>query len=298
MNLGRWTRQRLGIEPHHAQGKSDPPPPPDYRGAAQEQGQANLDAAIATGIMNRPNQVNPLGSQTWTQTGTQYVNGRAIPMYTGTTSLTEDGQQLFDKNLSLQKGMMDLGDQSLVNAQSALNKPFDPTANRDAIVDAMYNRSKRLLDPYYAQQDEANESRLIAKGFSVGNKGYTDARADFQRGKDNAYMDAQDRAMTSGAQQAIQEALISRQQPLTELNAIRTGAMPTLPQFGNQAQAGGVGAAPIAGAASAAGDYAGDVYNAKVGQENALMGTAATLGAGYLGGSALGASLGGAALFF
>ena len=48
-------------------GKGKPPPAPDYVGAAQQQGQANLETAIAQGKMNNPNVTGPYGSQnvTW-----------------------------------------------------------------------------------------------------------------------------------------------------------------------------------------------------------------------------------------
>lgn len=45
-------------------GKSSPPPAPDYAGMAKEQGQANLDAAIATGKLNNPQVISPYGTQT------------------------------------------------------------------------------------------------------------------------------------------------------------------------------------------------------------------------------------------
>lgn len=41
-----------------------PPPAPDYVGAAQAQGQANLDAAKVEGQINNPNVISPYGSQT------------------------------------------------------------------------------------------------------------------------------------------------------------------------------------------------------------------------------------------
>lgn len=45
------------------------PAAPDYTAAAQAQGQANLAAARLTTQLNRPNQITPWGTQTWTQGG-------------------------------------------------------------------------------------------------------------------------------------------------------------------------------------------------------------------------------------
>jgi hypothetical protein len=50
-----------------------PPPAPDYAGAAQQQGQANLAAARLQTQLNRPNQITPWGTQTWYQG--QYPQG-------------------------------------------------------------------------------------------------------------------------------------------------------------------------------------------------------------------------------
>lgn len=47
----------------------NPPPAPDFRRAAEAQGQANIDAAIAQGKINNPNVVSPYGTQTVTWGG-------------------------------------------------------------------------------------------------------------------------------------------------------------------------------------------------------------------------------------
>lgn len=49
-----------------------PPPTPDYRGAAEAQGKANVDAAITQGKINNPNVINPYGSQTVTWGGGKF----------------------------------------------------------------------------------------------------------------------------------------------------------------------------------------------------------------------------------
>ena len=48
----------------------DPPPPPDYSSLARQQAALNEGAANAQTWANRPNQVNPYGSVTWTNTPT------------------------------------------------------------------------------------------------------------------------------------------------------------------------------------------------------------------------------------
>lgn len=50
-------------------GKSDPPPSPDYTGAAKETAAGNLEAARVAAQANRVNQYTPQGSLVYTQTG-------------------------------------------------------------------------------------------------------------------------------------------------------------------------------------------------------------------------------------
>ncbi len=47
-----------------------PPPAPDYRGAAQAQGAANVETAIVEGTMNRPDIYSPYDVTRWTDVGT------------------------------------------------------------------------------------------------------------------------------------------------------------------------------------------------------------------------------------
>lgn len=47
----------------------DPPPAPNYAQAAQDQGKANINAAIAQGKINNPNVISPYGNQTVTWGG-------------------------------------------------------------------------------------------------------------------------------------------------------------------------------------------------------------------------------------
>lgn len=263
-------------------GQPSAPTPPDYAGAAQQQGQSNLDAAIATGIMNRPNQSNPYGTQTWTQSGSTDVNGRAIPNWTSNVNLSPVGQGLFDSFQKQQTQLASLGDTAMGAVQNTINSPLDLDKNRSALVDSYYKQQTRLMDPRYAQDEDNMRSDLVNRGFSVGNAGYTRATDNFQRNKDAAYQQAGDYANTQGAQQAIQEALIARNQPMQELNALRTGAMPQVPTFGAQTQAGQVAGAPVFAGAQAAGNAAVQNYGIQSGNYNNMMNGLASLGSAYM----------------
>lgn len=269
--------------------KPDPPAPPDYAAAAKQQGQDNLNAAIATGVLNRPNEVNPFGSRTWDQTGTYMVDGKEVPIFTGTTSLTDVGQNLLNKDLNLKTGLMDLGQQSLDRVGAGMSSPIDfsgatpaNAGNRDAVTNALYERHKRMLDPQFEQRADAMRSDLANRGFSVGDKGYETAIGNFNRSRDEAYDNARTSSIAAGGveaqrdfqtslagrQQDISEILAQRKLPLEEMNAIRTGAMPQVPSFQPYAGAGPVNAAPTFAGAQATGNAAmqqfgieSDMYN-------------------------------------
>lgn len=91
---------------YHGGGKGSAPPTPDYKGAAQAQGQANVDAAIASAKLSNPNIINPYGSQTVTygsgSTFDQSGYDQALKAYQ--TGLAGSGGQ----SQSLPQGMLDV----------------------------------------------------------------------------------------------------------------------------------------------------------------------------------------------
>lgn len=268
--------------------KPDAPAAPDYAGAAQAQGGADVQTAIVNALLGRPSQITPYGTQTWSQTGTSTVPGAGgqpsieIPQLTSNINLTPEGQQLFDADTQARLGLSNLGQQILPQVQDALASPLDlsslPEDYNQTVADALYSRSARYLDPQWSQAESDTRTRLANSGFSQQNEGYGKEISNFQDSKDRAYGAARDTATAEGErigtaqrQQAIQEILLQRQNPLSELNAVRTGAQPNLPQFA-QYPSGTAQPAPIAGATAASGQYAGDLYNSQVGTYNSQMG--------------------------
>lgn len=280
-------------------GKPSAPEAPDYRGAAQQEGQASVQTAIANAILNRPNQSSPYGSQTWSQNGVTQIPaygdqpGVAVPNYESQINLTPEGQQLFDADTAIKLGLAQAGQTSLGQVQSSLSTPFDmsglPADYNQKVADAMYSRSTANLDPDWQQAEERQKNQLINAGFSVGNEGYTKAFDDFERRKAGAYGDARDRSIIAGTEfgqrdrnQAISELLLRRTQPLTELNALRTGAAPQMPAFASGNVGANAQAPNLLGATQAQGQANNDIYNADVGTYNSNMQTAGGLGAAAL----------------
>ena len=101
-------------------GKSSPspPPPPDYAGAAQAQGTANLETAVAQNYMSNPNVYGPLGNQV--------VTFGANNQPTITQNLTPAAQATLNSQQQVQQGLANLGTQGLTQAGGLLSTPFKP----------------------------------------------------------------------------------------------------------------------------------------------------------------------------
>lgn len=110
--------------------------------------------------------------------------------------------------------------------------------------DAAYNNATRYLDPQIAQQQAALEARLAEQGFVPGTPGYKQAMGNFQDTNQRAYAAARDTATLQGFSQGnnqfnqslsnanlnnsasreqLAQLLAERNQPLNELNALKTG---------------------------------------------------------------------------
>lgn len=279
-------------------GKGDAPAAPDYVGAAKQEGAASAQTALINAILGRPNQATPYGTQKWSQSGTFNVPsiggqpGFDIPLLSSSMEFTPGGKNLFDAEMRARQGLADVSGDVLGDVQRSLSQPFSiegmPDDYNQQVADAIYNRSARYMDPQFAQSEDKLRSDLVNRGFSVGTQGYTDAFNNFADAKDRAYATARDTAQVTGAQQglrerqqSIQEMLLERTQPLSELSSLMTGSAPQMPQFGQYGQ--GTAQAPnILGATQAGAQHGIDIYNADVGSQNALMGTLGQLGSAGL----------------
>jgi hypothetical protein len=270
------------------------PAAPDYVGAANAQGQANLEAARISARLNNPNVTNPYGTQTVTWNGDQ-------PNVTQT--LSPEQQALYSKQ-SLNQGLLaDLGTQGAQSLQGIVGRPVDfsgapQTGNyedvRKSVIDAMMSRAN---EDYGKQTDQSN-SDLIAAGIPVGSKAYADRQQMIERSRNDARTQAEAAGGAEAARaygidadrrrQAIQEYLAQRQTPLNEISALNSGSQVTNPfAMPGVSQSSQVAPAPLFGAATAQGNYNTDIYNADVSQRNALM-----QGLFGLGGAAVAGSMG------
>jgi hypothetical protein len=288
--------------------KPEAPPPPDLVGAAQAQGRANENSALASNYLNQVNQVGPNGSLTYRYDqngGFTLPDGTHIPAVTATTTLSPDQQHLLDQQNQISGSLNDLASRGInyvsdATSHSPTASQFNPLIQtapasgndqRDAITNAYMQR----LQPQIDQDRAALETKLANQGISQGSDAYNNAEREFQQGVNDQRTSAllagdQQQQMlfnqglagsqfvNQAQQQAIQEANYFQTQPLSVLNALRTGNQPTMPQFGNVAGGAQIQAAPIYQATADQYAAAMQNYNAQLQQSSGLMSGIAGLG--------------------
>lgn len=238
-----------------------PPPAPDYTGAALQQQKSQFVS-----------QNTPYGSLT-------YKNDPHSPSgYGSTITLNPQAQSALDQQMRLSGQMGNLAESQLGNVQQQFAKPFDMNSV-NAVSDKAYGALTSRLDPQWAARQEQFDSQMANQGIPVGSEAYTNARREFDQGRNDAYQQANLAAIQT-MPQTYQLASSVREQPLNELNALRTGAQVQNPQFQTYGQS------PLLQATGLQGQYGTDVYNQQMAQRNALtsglFGLGGTLGAAAL----------------
>lgn len=221
--------------------KPKAPPAPDYVGAAQAQGQANIAAGQQTASLSNPNITNPYGSQSVTYTPTG-PNGDYQPNIT--QSLNPQAQQTLDAQQRVQTGLANLGEQGLGVAQNVLGQPFNyngpgiqtslgnygqANGNLDlsGVAKAPVNAGETgqqailsRLNPQIQQNNAALTQQLANQGISSGSEAYNNAMRVQGQNNNDLY--------TQAALQGIGLDMSANQQGYNQ--ALQSG------QFGNQAQ--------------------------------------------------------------
>ena len=162
--------------------KATPPPVPDYAGAAQQQGAANIEAARATAKLGNPNIYGPLGNQTVSYEGD-------IP--TIRQSLTPDAQATLGAQQGVERSLAELGQQGVAQAKSILGTPFNPNLPG--------------IDTSIAE----SVSPVNQAAFNAGSAQRSVAGPTFQQGIDTSGI----AAMPVNAGMTGQQAIMSRLQP-------------------------------------------------------------------------------------
>lgn len=258
------------IDPFFAAGyhkdSPSPPPAPDYAGAAQATAAGNLEAAKYATAANRVNQYSPYGSEVYAQGN---PGSDTDPQWSKTINLSPVGQQLLDYQNQAALGLGQQTGQALNRVNQSLSQPFDYSSVGD-IQNAAQGAITSRLDPLWQQREQQTNTQLINQGLRPGSEAYTNAMRDFNTGRNDAYQ----QAILAGINtmpQTYQMASALRNQPLNELNALRTGSQVTNPTFQQVPQQQTTTGANQLGAAQLQGQSGLDQYNAATGSNNSFM---------------------------
>ena len=223
-----------------------PPPAPDYAGAAVAQQKSQMSS-----------QYTPYGSQVYSP------DGNSPSGYRSDISLDPRAQGTLNSQMDLSRNLGNLAQGQLGRVNEQYSQPMDLSSVQD-VADRSYADQTSRLDPQWEQRKKAFDQQMANQGITAGGEAYDNAARSFGEQRNDAYTQARQQA-TANMPQTYQLANSIYQQPLNQLNAIRTGAQIQNPQFTQQP------GAPMLGAAQAQNQYDMGLYNSQVGSQNSFM---------------------------
>jgi hypothetical protein len=235
------------------------PPPPDYRAAARETAEGDLNAARANAAANRVNQVTPYGSLTYSQNPD--LDSFGNPTFTATQTLSPVQQQLLDYQNQTSIGLGELTGKGLNYVEKMLDNPFT-TSNLASLGfdpgQSYQDAYMKRLEPQRQQGRERLEQQLANSGIQLGTEAYDRAIRNYDQKENDLLLGATTQGFNTGLsarQQGFNEAAYQRNEPLNTLNAVRTGAQVTNPSYVSVPQQPATRGADMLGAATAQGNY-------------------------------------------
>lgn len=229
-------------------GKSAPSQPApiivDAGKSASSQATFNKEAGLQQRALNMVDQYTPQGSTTYSPTGTET---EGIPGMKVTQTLSPEQQRLYDMSTRLSQQYGDIGESQLGKVAGSLSDPFSTASLGDAPQINEATRSSTLANMMARQQPQmdrdraALETQLANQGFMAGTEGYKSAMDERNRAMNDMYLGADIGAgaemanmyglESTARDKAINEMLMQRNQPMSELSALMSGSQPTSPQF-------------------------------------------------------------------
>ena len=263
--------------------KPDTPATPDYTGAANATSAGNVEAIKAQTQANRVNTYTPYGSVEYT-----HGVGDNPDAWTSTTNLSPAQQKILDQSQSLQTSFGDIAQSALPQVQDAVTKGIDWNALPASQINAGQTAQDAImsrLEPQFANEKKANETRLANQGIYEGSEAYGGSMNQLAQQKNDAYVQAALQGMNVGTQarqQGLSEQQLAANMPINLVNALRTGTQVVTPQGANVTPAGNAGGTDYTTAANNA--YQAAIGNSNVANSryNSNVNSAATLGSGLL----------------
>ena len=210
-----------------------PPQPPDPKETAAASTGTNVATAIANANLGNVNQVTPDGTLTYDQTGTYtekdpYTGlSYDVPRYTATQTLSPEQQAIADQTNGAKLNFSTIANNQSGVLQNTLSAPVDLSSS---------NVEKYINDHYsddFNKQWDQNQSTLLGKlanqGIGIGSDAYSKALDDFNTSKASAW----DNLYGDQRNNAVQNILTERNQPLNEITALLSGSQVSQPNYVN-----------------------------------------------------------------
>jgi len=268
-------------------GKPKAPKAPDPKATAAAQTGTNVSTALANAQLQNVNQYGPDGSVTYSTDGystfTDPTSGAtySIPRYTQTTTLSAAQQAIKNKNDAASGNLADIAANQSGFLKNYLSKPVD--LSNEATEARLMELGRKRLDPAIAQRDEDLRTRLANQGIKAGSDAYGRELDTFNQGTNDAYTSL----LLNGRQQAVQEALTERNQPLNEIIGLMGGTQVGVPQFGATPNQPSLPTVDYAGLVQSNYQNQQNAYQQQVAQRNSIFGGLFGAGAALLGNPAL-----------
>jgi hypothetical protein len=251
-----------------------PPPAPDPAATAAAQSQMNKETAVTQYGLGATNQVTPYGNLTYDQIG-KWEDG--TPRFQATTALSPEQQDLYNLNTQTQKGIGQIGVDQTKRIADLLSSPVN--LNNEATEGRLMELGRNRLDPLMQQRRSALETKLYNQGAMPGTEAWSRAMTEAGQQENDAY----NQLLLTGRQQATQEALTERNQPINEITALLRGSGVQQPSFTNTPTPN-VAPTDYLGAVNMQQSALNNQYNQQVGSQNAMWGALGSIGGTALGG--------------
>lgn len=223
--------------------KPDVPQPASPQAVSGAQTTSNVDTAVANATLGNVNQVGPMGSTTYNQTGGQMVDGNWVPSYTQTTSLNPTLQNILTGSENTAASLVPTG-QTLANqAQGSLTTPLNfsgvnndiiqggPQAIDQTATNSIYQGENALLQPTFAQQQQDLQDQLSRQGIPVGSEAYNNAQTQLGTQQNQARTAALGSATGQGitsANNMFNMALLGQNQQIGQQQTAQTNPLNNL----------------------------------------------------------------------
>jgi hypothetical protein len=201
---------------------------PNWGQAAIDTANAGTRATNLQTTANRPTQINPWGQMNWTP--------GADGTWTQNVSLSPGLQDTFDaqNNLARERLQLALGNMGGLNLDQPLDLSGLPeVGSGQASADAVYGRMSSRLDPQWDARAQQLEITLRNRGLTPMDEAWNAEMDSFSRARNDAYNQANLSAVGAGQNEmrlarqlrdsALNETLLTRLNPLQEINALTAG---------------------------------------------------------------------------